>query len=239
MNFFHISNLDQQEITIHGDEFRHGIKSLRKREGDKIHITDGKGTVVIARIQHLRRQEAECIILEKLENYKPLKYQLHLCVAPTKNTSRWEWLLEKCTEIGCSQFTPLICDHSERKDLKLGRSERILVSAMKQSLKAFLPKLDAPTAFDKLVQQSKVEKKLICTGGATDHLSDAYHGESSVQILIGPEGDFSEDEIGMAQGHGYIPVHLGQQRLRTETAAVVANTLIANHKKYRGPKISE
>lgn len=234
MNFFYHPNLDSEKIVISGSEYRHGIKSMRKRVGDTVHLIDGKGTLATARIQNLRKQEAECAILEIIEKYQPLPFQLHLCIAPTKHTNRWEWLLEKCTEIGCTTFSPILCEHSERKHLRLDRSQKILISAMKQSLKAFLPQLNPLTPYTQVLHDSNADKKFICTGAASNHILKHYQGEFSVQVLIGPEGDFSPEEVDSAIQQGFIPVHLGSERLRTETAAIVANALIANYPRSIG-----
>lgn len=232
MNYFYQPDLDQYPIIVGGDEYRHGIRSMRKKVGDLIYLVDGKGALATAQIQQLDKGYAECVLLEKEKNHHPLPYQLHLCVAPTKNTNRWEWLLEKCTEIGCSQFIPILCEHSERRNLRIDRSERVLIAAMKQSLKAYLPRLERLTPYTEVLSSAKAEKKIICTSGAKTHFLDEYQGETSVQILIGPEGDFSPAEVELAQEFDFQLAHLGPQRLRTETAAVVATTLIANASKY-------
>lgn len=161
----------------------------------------------------------------KAEKQAPLPYSLHMAVAPTKLNDRFEWFLEKATEIGITEITPIICDHSERKVIKPERYEKILVSAMKQSLKAYLPKLNEAIPFQKFLDVTEKETlSCIAHCEATNKKSFKAHLKpgNSVLMLIGPEGDFSTSEIEVAIKSNFIPVSLGDSRLRTETAAVVA-----------------
>lgn len=213
------------EVTFDKEESKHIIKVLRMKEGDTFRITNGKGSFFDAEIISANLKACLVKILSE-ETQKPLPYQLHLVVAPTKLNDRYEWFLEKATEIGVSEITPIICDHSERKIIKEERYEKILQSAMKQSLKAYLPVLNEAISFkDFLNSENHVDDlKCIAHCEQTDKISlkSILLPNKSISILIGPEGDFSTDEIESAKKAGYIPVSLGESRLRTETAAIVA-----------------
>ncbi len=224
MNFFYSPNLDNEQTILTGDEFRHCTKSLRLGEGDLIHLVDGKGTKVVGMIHQVTKREVIVNIHDREEQYNTLPFQTHLAVAPTKNRSRFEWMAEKCTEIGISSLTPILCEHSERSHFKTDRIEKIMISAMKQSLKATLPIINEPINFTTYLNASyhTFDEKFICTGEAKDHLYSVYQSQPNLSILVGPEGDFSPQELDFAKELGYSAVHLGSQRLRTETAGVVA-----------------
>jgi 16S rRNA (uracil1498-N3)-methyltransferase len=151
-------------------------------------------------------------------------FSLHIAVAPTKNISRFEWFLEKATEIGVNEITPLICENSERKIIKTDRLNKVIVAAMKQSLKSYLPRLNEAVKFSDFIKQKSVYSRYIayCSENHRDMLRDAAKQKRNIEILIGPEGDFSEREVEMAMGHNFQAVSLGHSRLRTETAAIVA-----------------
>jgi 16S rRNA (uracil1498-N3)-methyltransferase len=213
-----------KEIIFNKDESRHIAKVLRKLPGDTLQITNGKGYFFKAGLTAVSPKQALAEILDS-EKSTPLPYRLHLAVVPTKLNDRYEWFLEKATEIGVTEITPVICDHSERKVIKHERFERILQSAMKQSLKAWLPKLNPAISFSGFMKNEfKDEVKCIAHCEDSDKLSlkHAIKVKDSVVVLIGPEGDFSSTEIQQAVSNGYKEVHLGGSRLRTETAAVVA-----------------
>lgn len=214
-----------KEVTFDKEESRHIIKVLRMKEGDSFKITNGKGSFFNAEIVNANPKGCLVKILSE-EIQRPLPYQLHLAVAPTKLNDRYEWFLEKATEIGVSEITPIICDHSERKVIKAERYEKILQSAMKQSLKAYLPVLN-PTVSLKDFLKAKNESdtlKFIAHCEETDKksLKSLLLPKNNATILIGPEGDFSSEEINLAIKAGFRPVTLGESRLRTETAAIVA-----------------
>ncbi len=167
------------------------------------------------------------MILEHFKNYNPLSYRLHIAIAPTKNNDRLEWFLEKSTEIGITEITPILCDHSERKIIKAERLEKVLISAMKQSGQATVPRLN-PLCKLKDLQDLNSSIKYIahCENEKQGHLKKLYEAGKSSLILIGPEGDFSANEIDFALKQGYKPISLGNNRLRTETAGiVVCNTI--------------
>ena len=206
------------------EESKHIIKVLRKKEGDNLYVTNGLGYLFKTEIT--LASDSKCLVkIVSSEKNEPSKYYLHLAVAPTKMNDRFEWFLEKATEIGISEITPIICDHSERKAIKTDRFDKIILSAMKQSLHYYLPKLNEPILFKDFMKQQKSEGlNLIAHCEETDKksLKEVVKPNENVTILIGPEGDFSEKEIKLALENKYIPVTLGNTRLRTETAAVVA-----------------
>ncbi len=215
-------------FTFDKEESRHIVKVLRKKEGDSIHITNGKGYLITSEVVFANEKKCE-VKLTGAQFYQAMPYRLHLAVAPTKMNDRYEWFLEKAVEIGITEITPLICEHSERTVFKADRFEKILQSAMKQSLQYYMPMLHEPVPFSTFVKTQRdgltfiahceeTEKKLLKT--------EIKPGEA-ITILIGPEGDFSTKEIAQALGLGYVPVSLGNTRLRTETAAVVAAHSVA------------
>ncbi len=219
-----------QEASFPKDESKHIVKVLRKREGDVLDITNGSGNFIKAEIIHASPSNCRVKILE-VSTEQPFPYHLHLAVAPTKLNDRYEWFLEKATEIGISEITPIICDHSERKVVKEDRYERIIQSAMKQSLKAYLPKLNEAISFSAFIesQEDSAADRFIAHCDETQRFSlkQKLKSGNDVLILIGPEGDFAPEEIELALKTGFIPVMLGEQRLRTETAAVVATHSVA------------
>jgi 16S rRNA (uracil1498-N3)-methyltransferase len=197
---------------------------LRKKEGDEILLTDGKGFFYDAEIMQANPKHCIVNILKTIEQPKGWDFNLQIAFAPTKNIDRIEWFAEKATEIGIDRLSPILCQHSERKEIKAQRIEKILVSAMKQSQKALLPQLDDIQSFSKFIKQEYDGQKFIahCYPQEKVLLKDIYKKGSNALILIGPEGDFSEEEVKMAIDHGFKPISLGDSRLRTETAALVA-----------------
>lgn len=210
------------------EESKHIVKVLRKKESDKIFITNGLGFLFISEISLASDKKCEVKILEIQEFEKP-KYNLHIAVAPTKMNDRLEWFLEKATEIGIQEITPIICDHSERKVYKIDRAEKIIQSAMKQSNQFYLPKINEPVSFKEFIANTKCENKFIahCVEIERKQLKDSVNPNENYVILIGPEGDFSENEIELALANNYKAVLLGNTRLRTETAALVACHTVA------------
>lgn len=215
-------------FTFDKEESRHIVKVLRKKEGDTIHIANGNGYLFTSRINFAN--EKKCEVEIKAEEYHaPAPYSLHLAVAPTKLNDRYEWFLEKATEIGVTEITPIICDHSERTNFKADRFEKIVQSAMKQSLQFYMPKLNDPIAFNIFVAAQNEGDLFIAHCEETEKrlLKNALTPKKQVTILIGPEGDFSIKEIALALQQKYVPVSLGNTRLRTETAAIVAAHSVA------------
>lgn len=205
------------------EESKHIIKVLRKKEGDILFVTNGLGFLFKTEITIA--SDNKCTVkINSSEQQEQPKFHLHLAVAPTKMNERYEWFLEKATEIGIQEITPIICEHSERKVIKTDRFQKILESAMKQSLHFYLPKLNDPIAFKDFLKKENKGQKFIahCEEIDKKSLKGELQTNQDVTILIGPEGDFSVKEIELALQQDYIPVSLGQTRLRTETAAVVA-----------------
>lgn len=230
MQLFYNNTLTKSstEIKFSREESKHIAKVLRKKEGDILHITNGLGYFFTACITF--SNPTQCIAsIQSFEEQAKKAYRLHLAVAPTKMNDRYEWFLEKATEIGIDEITPIICEHSERKVIKEDRFERILQSAMKQSLQYYLPKLNSAVSFSNFITQSNTDQLLIahCEETKKQSLKDVLQLKSNTTILIGPEGDFSTKEIELALTSGYTPVTLGETRLRTETAAIVAAHSVA------------
>lgn len=206
-------------------ESGHAVRVLRHREGDCVEVVDGKGnlygcTITDAHHKHTMLRVDSIRSLPKV--WTP---EITLAVAPTKNIDRMEWLVEKLVEIGVDRIVPLRCERSERRELKTERLEKIAVSAMKQSLKAVLPDITQVTPLKAFLPDVKAECRAVawCDAESERHLlASTYRPGSDIAILIGPEGDFTPDEVAMALGAGFTPVTLGDNRLRTETAALVA-----------------
>lgn len=222
--FYHPDiSVNDKQIIFPKEEARHIVKVLRKKEGDLLQVTNGKGFLFKTEIIAISSQSCTASILE-VETEPVPPYYLHLAVAPTKMNDRYEWFLEKATEIGVSEITPVICDHSERKVVKFERYERVLQSAMKQSLHLSIPKLNNSSNITDFLQGEFNGKKYIahCEDSEKSSLKSQLKAGENSTILIGPEGDFSQSEIDLAIKNGWIPVSLGNTRLRTETAAIVA-----------------
>lgn len=206
-------------------EARHCIQVLRHKVGDRIHFIDGQGGLYEGEIAEAGKKTCLLKVISHKENHGKRPYRVHLAVAPTKNISRMEWLLEKATEIGLDTFTPLLCSHSERRVLKLERLEKIAISAAKQSVKAYLPQLNPLTSFEAFLKEAPAEagRYIAYLGeGVKESLKQNYKPGQDVCLLIGPEGGFSPQEAEAAVSSGFTPVTLGESRLRTETAALVA-----------------
>jgi len=224
INLFFAPDIVQPIFQLPADESKHIIKVLRMKAGDDILFTDGKGMLYHCRIAEANPKGALVEVLEKEQGKDRREFYLHMATAPTKNISRFEWFLEKATEIGVDRITPFISEHSERKALKTDRLNRVITAAMKQSLKTFRPVLDEALPFEKLIQQPFEGEKFIAYihPEITQELSKAYHRDNNALILIGPEGGFSPEEVEAAKAKGFLPVKLGPSRLRTETAAITA-----------------
>ena len=211
-------------LELPQDEAAHAIRVLRLAEGAGVMLTDGKGSFYRAEIDMVSGKRCYVRIVETTTPEPMWRGHLHLAMAPTKNMDRIEWFAEKATEIGFNELTFLDCRFSERKVVKTERVEKILVSAMKQSLKPTLPILNGMTPFDKFVSQPFEGQKFIahCYEGEKEALMQALQPGENALVLIGPEGDFSPEEVQLAIQHGFRPITLGKSRLRTETAALVA-----------------
>ena len=225
MQLFYNPNIAENAETFSFDkeESRHIVKVLRKKDTDILFVTNGLGFCFETKIT--LASDTKCTVkIIAVKKSEPLKYRIHLAVAPTKMNDRFEWFLEKATEIGISEITPIICDHSERKQIKTDRFDKIIQSAMKQSKQYFLPKLNEPSMFKDFVQQQNEGLLFIahCEETEKKFLKNFLQPNEDVTILIGPEGDFSNKEILWAIENKFVPISLGNTRLRTETAAIVA-----------------
>lgn len=211
------------EFSFPKNESKHITKVLRKGNGDTLNITNGKGWLFKAEITNAHINKCTAKVISKI--LKPRrKYVLNLVVAPTKMNDRFEWFLEKAVEIGIDSITPIICEHSERKIVKKKRFERIIQSAMKQSLQCYMPQLNNSINYKDYIKKNHNGDLFIahCEETGRKSLKQVLKPEKSITILIGPEGDFSLKEIELAINNKFIPVTLGETRLRTETAAIVA-----------------
>ncbi len=222
MQLFYIQN-PKKEIILSSEESKHATKVLRKKEGDILNFTDGKGGFYKAEITVADTRKCRLQIISSEQKPKQHDYHLHIAIAPTKNMDRYEWFLEKATEIGVDEITPIICDHSERKVLKSERCNRILLSAMKQSLKFHIPKLNEAIILKDFLEKDLEGQKYIahCEDGEKTELRKEEKANKTT-VLIGPEGDFSPAEIEIALQNQFNAVSLGKSRLRTETAGLVA-----------------
>lgn len=224
MHVFYLSEIQSDTVNLDETESGHAIRVLRLKQGDPVIVTDGKGGWFEGRIADTHPKKCSVHILSAQYGFERRNYRLFMAVAPTKNSDRIEWFLEKATEIGLDGFIPLKCRFSERKNINLQRLEKVAMAAMKQSLKAYLPETREPQSFEKLVKEPFLGQKFIahCYPGEKPHLKDILVPGSDTLILIGPEGDFSTEEVSWAKENGYQEVTLGISRLRTETAALVA-----------------
>lgn len=224
MHLFFTPDLKDLNYILEEQESKHCIKVLRLSENDEIYLINGKGGFFKALITDPNPKRCVVKIVEEKLNFNKRDYYLHIAIAPTKNIDRFEWFLEKATEIGIDEITPLLCEHSERKVIKPERLEKIIVSAMKQSYKAFLPKLNPLTDYKTFVSQNASTVKLIahCEEFTPSNVGKLIKPKEQVCILIGPEGDFSKEEIELAKEFDYQELSLGTSRLRTETAGIAA-----------------
>lgn len=219
-------NPSLENFILSEEESKHAIRVLRMDTGDRLHLIDGRGGLYEAQIIDPHPKRTVITILNVEEEFQRPKYHLHIAVGPTKNIDRIEWFLEKATEVGIQEITPVICEHSERKEVKLDRLNKVVVAAMKQSLKAYLPKLNPAVSFKQFLREipkEGVQKAIAhCVDAEKKYLNQVLEPAQHYIILIGPEGDFSEEEIDLALQMGFHPISLGEARLRTETAALAA-----------------
>ena len=219
-------NPSLENFILSEEESKHAIRVLRMDTGDRLQLIDGRGGLYEAQIIDPHPKRTVLTILNVKEYFQQPRYHLHIAVGPTKNIDRIEWFLEKATEVGIQEITPVICEHSERKEVKLDRLNKVVVAAMKQSLKAYLPKLNPAVSFKQFLREipkEGVQKAIAhCVDAEKKYLNQVLEPAQHYIILIGPEGDFSEEEIDLALQMGFHPISLGEARLRTETAALAA-----------------
>lgn len=231
MELFYSQDIEGGICRLDHDESGHCIKVLRHRAGDEISVIDGRGTLHKCRITSDNHKGVEAVVVESVSDWGSHPYKLHLAVCPTKNNDRFEWFAEKACEMGFDELSPVIGDHSERRVLKTARVEKILVSAAKQSLKAAVPVVNEPVSVKEFIAANAAKNGLKMIAYCFDDervprrsikdVLNRYDG-TDVTVMIGPEGDFSHEEAELALQAGFIPVHLGASRLRTETAAIAA-----------------
>jgi 16S rRNA (uracil1498-N3)-methyltransferase len=229
MILFYTNNIKNDIAELPEEEAMHCVKTLRKKVGDDIQFVDGQGNWYKGNIIGTSKKAVSIRIESVISEHEKRNHYLHIAIAPTKNINRFEWFLEKATEFGIDEITPLLCFHSERKNVREDRLEKVVVAAMKQSLKAYLPKINPLTSFKDFLRSQNIgeSQKFIahCQGGFSEakfHLKNAMKISQNITILIGPEGDFSLNEIELALSQNFQEISLGKERLRTETAGLAA-----------------
>ena len=239
MELFYSRDIEGGICRLDHDESGHCVKVLRHRCGDEISVIDGCGSLYRCRIINDSHKGVEATVLESTPDWGSHPYFLHMAVCPTKNNDRYEWFAEKACEVGFDRLSPIIGDHSERRILKTQRVEKILVSAAKQSLKATVPTVDEPVSVKDFIRSQAdncAALKLIAYCFEDERVPRTsikeallnYDGREII-VMIGPEGDFSHEEAELALASGFVPVHLGASRLRTETAALTAAAAVYFH----------
>jgi len=225
MHLFYTPDINSNTYTLSEEESNHCNKVLRLKQGDTVHLIDGVGGLYTAEIAEVSKKAVRLSVVGKQSEYGKRNHYLHIAIAPTKNIDRLEWFLEKATEIGIDEITPIICERSERKIVKEERLEKVITSAVKQSLTAYHPKLNRAIALKDFLQNVNAAHKLIAhciDDEARKSIKEEIVPHQEYLILIGPEGDFTPKEIELALQSGYKPVTLGNTRLRTETAGLAA-----------------
>lgn len=225
MHQFYLTDLSAETVTLDEDESKHAVRVLRLAKGDELVLIDGKGTRATAVVDDDHPKRCSLRILSRQKESTGRNFRLHLAIAPTKNTDRIEWFLEKAVEIGIDRLSLLHCEHSERVNYKIDRLEKIAVAAMKQSQQSWLPQIDPLLSFGEFIRKiENVPQKFIANYPASEkkHLKSLIRPGQDILTLIGPEGDFSPAEIEAALQSGFTAASLGETRLRTETAALVA-----------------
>lgn len=224
MNVFYLPDAQIGTISFPEEESKHIVKVLRMKEGDSFCVTDGNGSLYDAELIDAHPKRAMANLSNQRSGYDIRDFKVSIAIAPTKLNERTEWFLEKATEIGIDEVKLFSSYHSERRVANVDRFKKIVISAMKQSVKSKMPIVEDMVSFDKLVKQNYEGQKFIAwiDDDVKDQLCDLYKKGENALVLIGPEGDFSKEEVALAKEYGFIPVSLGEARLRTETAAVVA-----------------
>ncbi len=227
MQLFFKKNINENNFFLDKYESKHICKVLRKKEGEVLYFTDGNGNLITTKILIADINKTYLQVVKKELKSKEHNYHLHLAIAPTKNIDRFEFFIEKATEIGIDEITPIICDRSERKTIKQERINKIIISAVKQSLKYYTPKLNSLINFNNFIKQDFKNEKYIahCKKGIKKLISHIKPNKKII-ILIGPEGDFSDSEIALALEHNFKQISLGNSRLRTETAGIFATNAV-------------
>ncbi len=225
MQIFYAPGISGNTYILDEKESKHCIRVLRMTKGTPVRLIDGKGILYEGFINDPDSKRCQISISEIKPEYEKRDYRIHIAISPLKNPERFEWFIEKSVEIGVDEITPLICKNTEKQTVKQERINNIIISAMKQSVKAYKTIINDPVTFSDFISQTGKGIRLIAhcrTLTDRNKISDVYKKNENVTIMIGPEGDFSEEEISSAIPNNFIPVHLGSSRLRTETAGVAA-----------------
>jgi 16S rRNA (uracil1498-N3)-methyltransferase len=225
MQIFYAPLIFGDSYTLDETESKHCIKVLRMLKGESVNLIDGRGNLYEGKINKPDPSKCEIIITRVIEDFEKRDYYLHIAISPLKNPERFELFVEKSVEIGIDEITPLICDRTEKKSIKNERVERVIISAMKQSLKARKTILNEPVLLHEFIKKEQQGKRMIAHCNSDfekKSIADIYSKKENAIIIIGPEGDFSPDEISMSEKYGFDAIHLGASRLRTETAGIAA-----------------
>ena len=226
MNFFYSTNIKDEKIYLDKNESYHCIKVLRYKIGDQINVVDGFGSKYLSKIMDIQSDSCELKIIQKYTSKRKIK--IHLCISPTKNHKRLEWMVEKIVEIGVDRISFIKCERSIRDSVNLDRLNKIALSAMKQTQNTFLPIIDQCINFSNIFEHISSEDRFIAhlNNKENKHLNSSLNSERSRCILIGPEGDFTDNEVSLSCEQNFIEVSLGNARLRTETSGVVSTTIL-------------
>lgn len=225
MQIFYTVNVSEGKARFSKEESMHCLRVLRMRRGDSIRFTDGSGNLYEGVITDDDHTGMTATVMSAEHDQGRRGYRLHMAISPLKNEDRLEWFIEKAVETGIDEITPLLCNRTEKRKIRRERLQGLILSAMKQSVKCYLPRLNDPVTFNEFVDERHEGKRIIaCCDPAVERIpiTSAYSRGEEVTILIGPEGDFTEEEVARAVNGGFTPVHIGPSRLRTETAGVAA-----------------
>ena len=231
MEFFYSNNIKDDLIILDSIESKHCIKVLRKSIGDKVNVVDGNGSLYIGIIHLDNSKECHIKIIDVINDYNNKKFYIHIAISPIKNHHRLEWFVEKAIEIGIDEISFIDCNRTLKKVIKMERIKKTAISAMKQTLKAKLPKINKICNYDDFIKNNKEKNKFICHL-EKENKSNIFNFKVDIQkhknvcILIGPEGDFTENEINNSKNYNFKAITLGESRLRTETAGIVACHLL-------------
>lgn len=223
-NLFYAPKIGGDFYTLDKDDSSHLVRVMRAQKDETVYVTDGNGSIFECKIVDPNPKKCQLEIIKQVAGIDQRNYQLQIAIAPTKNINRFEWFLEKSTEIGIDKIKPVLCEHSERKVIKPDRLNRVITAAMKQSLKSHHPELDDLMSFTDVVKAPFIGQKFIAyvDTNIENELVNICKSNTDTIVLIGPEGDFSKQEVQIAMENGFVPVKLGPSRLRTETAGIVA-----------------
>ncbi len=228
MNLFYAPDVSKDIVTLSEDESKHCIQVLRGKKGDIIHLVDGKGKFFTGEIRDANPRECAVKVIKEVKIGQSEAGLLEVLIAPPKNGQRFEWFLEKATEVGVGKVSPIVCKRSARAKINLNRARKILLTAMKQSLRGHLPEIDQPIPFKQTLEQKSDSQLFIAhLSEGSPHLKDVYKKGKPARILIGPEGDFTDEELEQAKSAGYRPIILSSSRLRTETAGLVGCQIVS------------